>query len=222
MARVEAGSSGLIAAEVDDQSKSLRVNMRPLISATLGEYQTALYCQPVAAQATGRRAVFRYGGANLCLIKKVIFDGAGVSTAALTAGQALAWQLFVERAFTANYGTGGANVATLTGNNCKLRSSYATTGVVDIRIANAAAALTGGTSTPDAQPCGQAAGGLVSLGDKLAECTLFDQYESGHPLILANNEGFSIQMPIASPAAGAIGWGFTVKWDEVTAAEWRI
>lgn len=220
MAILESGTGGGSKATVDATPLALRVVPRPIISATLGEYQCSLYCQPVAAQATGVRASFRYAGANLCLVEKIIFDGAGVSTAALTAGQALAWQVFVHRAYTVGHVTGTATAATLTGNNCKLRTSYSTTQVADIRIATTATALTGNTSTPDAQPLGQASGALVTLGDKLNEYAMFDQYQVGHPLICAQNEGFTINMPIASPAAGAIGWGFTVKWTEVTAAEW--
>lgn len=220
MSAIESGAGGAILATVGPITKAVRVEQRPIISATLGEYQMALSCLAVAAQAAGIRAAFRYGGANLCLVEKIIFDGAGVTTAALTAGQALGWQAIMQRAYTVNHATGGANVAVLTGNNGKLRTAYSPTGVVDFRIANAAAVLSAGTSTPDAQPFGQVWGGLLGVGDKMTEATLFDQYEAGHPQMLAQNEGFTINMPVASPAAGAIAWGITVKWTEVTVAEW--
>jgi hypothetical protein len=202
-----------------DVGGSIRVNNRPIISATLGEYQCSLSVAPQGpVLAAGIRFAFRYGGANLCLVEKIIFDGAGVTTA-LTAGQAFTWQAIARRSYTVSDATGGT-AATLTTNNCKLRTSYATTGVSSIHIATAAAVLSGGTSTPDAQPFGSVTAGLAGAGTFMGEATLFDGYEVGHPQIFAQNEGFSINLLTASPAAGTIGYGFTVKWTEVTPAEW--
>lgn len=219
MAIIQDGVNAGTLASVDARSKSLRVNNRPMLSATLGEYSCALRGTNVAASAAGSVWwAFRYGGANLCVITKVIFDGAGVSTA-LTAGQAVAWGLFVARSFTVSANT-GATAATLTGNNCKLRTSYATTGVSAIGISNGAN-ITGNTRTPDAQPMGSVVGGLVGLGTFVSEAALFDAYSVGHPIVLAQNEGVEVQNLITFPAAGVVNFGVTVHWSELTAAEWE-
>lgn len=219
MAFIQDGTVTANLAGVDATPKALRVVQRPLISATLGEYACSLRGTNVAASAAGSIWwSFRYGGANLCIIDKVVFDGAGVNVA-LTAGQAVGWGLNIARAFTVNETTGGT-LATLTGNNCKLRTSYSTTGVASIAIANGAN-LTGGTKTLDTQPMGAVVSGLVGLGTAVPESSLFDAYSTGHPIICAANEGVELVNLITWPAAGQVNFGITVHWAEVTAAEWN-
>lgn len=219
MARIEDGVTGTILASVDTRNKSLRVNNRPIISNTLGGYAKSLNSGLMAAALAANATVwsFRYTGANLCIVTKVIFDGLGVITA-LTAGQAVGFSLFAARAFTGSATTGTG--ATLTGNNAKLRTSYATTAVGDIRI-SATAALTAGTRTLDTDPMGGVFGGLAAAGSFIPESSLFDAYKIGHPVVLANNEGLELQNRIAWPVAGTFTFGVTVQWDEVTAAEWE-
>lgn len=206
-------------AEVDI-SKALRTVQRPLISATLGSYEVGLTSGLMAAALAANTTIwsFRYTGAGLCIVDDVDFEGLGVITA-LTAGQAVAFGLFVNRAFTVS--ASGGTAATLTGNNGKLRTSYATTGVGDIRISSTAA-LTAGTRTPDAQPMGEVVTGLSAAGSSGAHIPLLATPSSNsHPIILANNEGLEIQNRIAFPAAGTWTFGITVRWTEVTSAEWQ-
>lgn len=208
-------------ASVDARAKALRANLRPLISSTLGEYACSLTASnsTAAATAVANMWSFRYSGANLCIVTKVVFDGAGVNTA-FTAGQAVAFGLFIARGFTAS-DTGGTG-ATLTGNNCKLRTSYATTAVADIRIGlPATGGLTAGTRTLDVQPLGQVAGGLGAVGSMIPEGALFDAYSVGHPIVLAQNEGLVLQNRILFPAAGVIQYGVSIYWTECVAAEWE-
>jgi hypothetical protein len=198
------------------------VNNRPIISATLGSYQCSLAITAPLGPVVAAGAVlwaFRYAGANLCLVEKVILDGVAVTTA-FTAGQAFAARLFVCRSYTASHGTNATPAATLTGNNVKLRTSYASTAVASIHMTGNIAGATGGTRTPDAQPCGAVVGGLAAAGSQVDEGVLFDAYAQGHPIVLANNEGLEVQNAIATPVAGTISLGVTIKWTEVTAAEW--
>jgi len=199
-----------------DPGGSRRVNIRPIISGTLGEYQTALTSGVMAAGLAANSTVwsFRYTGANLCLIEKVILDGVG-SIVAFAAGSAT-FRLFAARSFSAS--DSGGTAAVLTGNNCKLRTTYATTAVGDLRISSTAA-LTTGTRTLDSQPFGQVTNGFTAVaGASIPEATLFDNYEAGHHQILANNEGCILQASV--PATGTWTFGITVKWTEVTASEW--
>lgn len=159
---------------------------------------------------------FRYAGAGLCLVEKVIFDGFGATTA-FTPGPAI-FRLRAARAFTATL-TGGT-AAVLTGNNAKLRTSYATTAVGGIGISTTAI-LAGASFTLD----DQAVGGVVNYvgavpANGVDEGVLFDSYQVGHPFVCANNEGLILQATV--PAGGTWNFGITVKWTEVTAAEWEV
>lgn len=215
MAVIQSGASTDLAT-VDATGKSIRVNNRPIISATLGSYQCALRSTTMAAGLSAAAVTWsmRYGGNNLCLVEKVIFDGMG-SITAFTPGT-VTHRLFFSRAFTASQ-TGGTG-ATLTGNNHKLRTSYATTAVADIRI-GLTGALTGSSFTSDAQALGGVCGAVgAAPAISLDEGILFDANAVGHPIILANNEGLTLQSTV--PATGTWDFGITVKWTEVTSAEW--
>lgn len=218
MAVIQSGISGSDLVTVDPTSKSVRVNNRPIISATLGSYQCQLRSSTMAAGLAANAVVwsFRYGGANLCIVEKVIFDGMG-SITAFTPGT-VSHRLFSSRDFTASQS--GGTGATLTGNNCKLRTSYASTSVADIRIASTGA-LTGTSFTSDSQALGGVVGGVgAAPAVSVDEGTLFDAYAVGHPIVLANNEGLTLQSTV--PATGTWNFGITIKWTEVTTAEWTV
>jgi hypothetical protein len=79
------------------------------------------------------------------------------------------------------------------------------------------ATLTAGTRTKDAQPVdcllanvGTVAntGFLVSPGG-----ILFEKTPQEHPLVLAQNEGFTIEATV--PATGTWKWVIITEWDEV-------
>jgi len=155
---------------------------------------------------------FRYGGAALAIVRRVSSEADDVSTA-LTAG-AGKFDLIAARAFTAS-DTGGT-AGTLTGNNGKMRTSFATTGVSDFRISSTAT-LTAGTRTLDTQPLASvefpvsttADGGLLPTTD------LVRTNVGESPLVLATNEGFVIQATV--PGTGTWSASVRVCWDEVSA-----
>lgn len=209
-------NTGLVAIPSIDTGGSTRVSNRPIISATLGAYQCQLRSTTMAAGlgASAATWVFRYTGTNLCLIEKVLFDGMG-SIGPFAAGS-VSHRLFAGRSFSVSATPGTA--AVLTGNNCKLRTSYASTAVGQICI-SATAALAGFTAVEDSQALGAVMGGVsATAGAMIDEGTLFDQYQVGHPHILANNEGLVLRSTV--PATGTWDFGVTVKWTEVTASEW--
>lgn len=117
------------------------------------------------------------------------------------------------RSFTAA-GTGGGT-ATITTNNAKLKTSFPTTAVGEIRVATTAA-LGAGTKTLDAQPVGMGLGSItVTAGDVILPPTVIydamcdtDQY----PIILSANEGLIIRATV--PATGTWTGGFSIVWDE--------
>src|SRR6266404_3448761 len=120
-------------------ANSLPITVGP---ALLGSYCMGANSGTMAAGLAGGSPVFsfRYGAANLAIIRKVTTEADDITTA-FVAGAAK-FDMIAARSFTAS-DTGGT-AGTLTGNNGKLRTSYATTGISDFRIASTAT-LTAGT-----------------------------------------------------------------------------
>lgn len=155
---------------------------------------------------------FRYTGTGVAVVKSIRFSAADTATA-FAAGLAQ-FNFFVARAFTAS-DTGGT-AATLTGNNGKLRTSFATTGVGQFMTATTGT-MTAGTRTLDAQPIAaislgvQAAAG-VQLSDGSPSLIVFPQNAGDYPLVLAANEGIELQATV--PATGTWSGSITIVWDE--------
>lgn len=181
--------------------------------AVLGSYCMGLASGTMASglAANAPIASFRYGGANLALVRKIILSVGDTSTA--FAAGVFTFNTFAARTFSAS-DTGGT-AATLTGNNGKLRTSFATTGISDFRVSSTAT-LSAGTRTLDATALAS-----VSVSDPatagqspLPPTNLFIQEMGEQPLQLATNEGFVVQATV--PATGT--WTFSVRvcWDEVT------
>jgi len=154
---------------------------------------------------------FRYGGAALAIVRRISSEADDVTTA-LAAG-AGKFDLIAARSFTAS-DTGGT-AGTLTGNNGKLRTSFATTAISDFRISSTAT-LTAGTRTLDAQPLASVEFPVSTTADAgLLPTTDFIRQNIGEsPLVLATNEGFVIQATV--PGTGTWSASVRVCWDEVS------
>ncbi len=147
------------------------------------------------------------------------------SAPATTAGR-VDRRLIIARSFTVSDSAG--TVITLTGNNQKLRTSFPTSLVTDMRIA-AAAALTAGTRTLDAQGVGIAATwlDLSSASTAAVAASTFPhtriidrvdlwnaQTGFQHPIVLAQNEGIIIDVPTAQPAGSSLSTFVDLQWCE--------
>jgi hypothetical protein len=163
---------------------------------------------------------FRWTDATrLAVIRKIRFSAA-VSTTFFAAGVPMQIDVVKSTAWSAQ-GTGGTGVTPAA--LMKRRSNMSNTllGAGDLRIATTAA-LGAGTKTLE----------TVSLSNLVAACpitaslngqivaggTILWQAEIGdgeHPLVLAQNEGFSIRCA-AVPATGTWTAGIGVDWAEVT------
>lgn len=188
----------------------------PLYGGLLGSYAKALTTGTMAAGLAGASPVFsfRYTGTGFAVIKRVTMSAGNAGTG-FAAGVAN-FSLFAARTFTAS--DSGGTAATLTGNNAKLRTSFPTTGVGDIRIASTAT-LTAGTRTLDSDPLAAFEVGVPTTANaSLASpgALLLDPKNAGdYPLVLANNEGFVIQATV--PATGTWSGAVFVEWDEYSA-----
>ena len=153
---------------------------------------------------------FRWGDTTRLGIPDFISVGVSVNTV-ITTSVSMPIELFVARSFTAS-DTGGTTV-TLTGNNNKYRTSFATSLVTDARIATTGT-LTAGTRTLDSQaaamiPCVTG----TAIGVPLAMTTIYSR-SSLFPIVLAQDEGLIIRNQAAGPATGTFTLHVQMRWFE--------
>lgn len=186
----------------------------PLYAGLLGSYSKALTSGTIAAGLASASPVYslQYTGANLAVIRSVVLSATDITTG--FAATNATFNMFAARAFTA--ADSGGNAGTLTGNNGKMRTSFATTGVGSIQIANTGT-LTAGTRTLDTDPLASLTGGpTTTAGNPVinAGTALYLPTPNEYPLVLKANEGFVIQATV--PATGTWVLSVTVTWDEYT------
>lgn len=182
--------------------------------ALLGSYCMGANTGTMAAGLAANSPIysFRYGGANLAIIRKIEVEADDITTAFVAGAAKL--DLIAARSFSAS-DTGGT-AATLTGNNGKMRTSFVTTAISDLRISSTAT-LAAGTRTLDAQPLASVEFAVpTSIDAGLLPTTPLIRTNVGEsPLVLANNEGFVIQATV--PGTGTWVLSARTCWDEVTA-----
>lgn len=211
------GNGGTVL-EVETGTRASRTTLRPVDVGALGSYGISVKSGIEAAGLTANSPILAFlwkpavVTGSLALIKRVKFSAWNLGTG-FAVGNFL-FDMFVARAFTVQ-DTGGAAV-TLTTNNAKLRSSFATTQAAI--QAGTTGILTAGTRTKDANPLRTLAG-VIATGNfatLLPESTeMFVQRPGEQPLILAGTgEGFVIEATV--PATGTWSWACAIDWDEVS------
>ena len=193
------GTSGLADADVDVTFKALRVTIRPMEVTSwvsLGLRSGAI----TGIAAAGALFSLRQLAATQLIMRRL---GVGffVSTAFTTA-QEVAFGVSFCRAFTASDSAGTA--VAITGSNGKARTSLGTFTSVDCRIA-AAAALTAGTKTVDANSLAVVSGigsAAIGVGVPTAPNNLISHDAGDYPIVMAQNEGVNITNLVAMGAGG--------------------
>jgi hypothetical protein len=217
------GNGGTVL-EVDGTTfRAGRFTPRPVDHGSLGAYNYGGFTGilPAALAANSEIFQFRWAHAtNLAVVRKIRIS-ASVSTTFFAAGVPVQIDLVKSSAWTVA-GTGGTAIspAALLKKRSSMGSSLVASG--DIRIATTAA-LGAGTKTLETLSLSNlAAAGPITAslnGTILAPGTLLWQAEVGdgeHPLVLAQNEGFSIRS-VAVPVTGTWMAAINVDWAEVTA-----
>lgn len=209
------GNSG-VTAEVEANTRAMRVVIRPADVGALGSYEIGEVSGTMAAGLAANSPIysFRWGSASGLAVIRSVYLSAGNAGTAFAAGIGT-FKMLVARSFTVA-DTGGTAI-TLTGNNAKMRTTMATTLLSDARIASTAT-LTAGTRTLDTTSIGcitvpvstTASTTLLSPGTKIFDAGSSQEY----PLILSQNEGFVITASV--PATGTWSFAVNVEWDEVT------
>lgn len=216
------GNSGTVV-EVGATNRALRIENKPIEYGALGAYAyggvTGIL--PAALAANSEIFQFRWTDATrLCVIRKVRIS-ASVSTTFFAAGVPVQIDLVKSTGWSAA-GTGGTAIspAALLKRRTSMGSSLVASG--DIRIATTAA-LGAGTKTLETLSLSSivAAGPITASlnGTIIGAGTILWQGETAdgeHPLVLAQNEGFSIRS-VAVPATGTWTAAINVDWTEVTA-----
>ena len=201
--------------EVETGTLAQRSTLRPVdvITGAGGSYSISVKSGIMAAGLAGAAPIlaFQFPGTGLALVRRIRFIAQGLGTG--FAAGATVFDAFVARAFTVQDTGGGA--ATLTTNNAKLRTSFATT-QAKIQL-SATATLTAGTRTLDANPLRTLMGdlGTGTFAAVQGDDTLFDTKPGEWPLVLATNEGFVLQATV--PATGTWTWAAMIDWDEIGA-----
>jgi hypothetical protein len=218
-----AGGNGTVLNVGNAASAPLHASLKP--NAEDGHYALSVVTQALTATLAGSAIVFaaRWTHATkTAKIRRVELKFLPLTPfTAATLSDHTSFDLLIGRTFTANYS--GGTALTLTGNSCKLRSSYPTTQFGEIRVATTAA-FTGGTITLDPHPIMQTLrrGNRVNPAAATEEVVVengsvvgqFSEGESGHPIILSQNEGLIVRNRTVWPAAGTGILCVSMVWSE--------
>ena len=217
------GNGGTVA-EVDGTAfRAQRVVARPVDHGSLGQYSYGGFTGilPAALAANSEIFQFRWADATRFAVIRKIRISASVTTTMFAAGVPVQVDLVKSTSWSAA-GTGGTALtpAALLKTRTSFGSTLAASG--DIRIATTAA-LGAGTKTLETLSLSSIlSGGPITAslnGTIFPPGTILWQAEVGdgeHPLVLAQNEGFSIRS-VAVPATGTWQAAINVTWAEVAA-----
>lgn len=231
MAVIQSGASTNLMT-VDANTKAAHIVPRPIDPTTLGQYRFSVVTGTLAAALAANAVVFscRWSDATrLALITRLRtrFLPLTLFTAA-TLDSHTSFDLFFGTTFSAAH-TGGTQL-TITGRNCKLRTSMGSSLFNDIRISTTAA-LGGGTVTLDTQPLAQSLrkGNRVNPAAATEEVIMpasdglnldIDTGSGEYPVVLAANEGLVLRNRTVWPAAGTGILLVEMNWAEVLATEY--
>ena len=216
------GNGGVIVGAGEEARRPLHTNTYP-ISGNWYRYAGKTGTIGAALAADSELLQFRFlsGTKSFALVTKVVVNGIGIVAVGTALGQ-LGFYMTPARAWTV-VGSGGTRIA-VSGDNLQTETALANSQVNDIGIATTGA-LTAGTKTHDANGQGMV---IASTGtgavttyqvlDTFRDSRLFDSDgEGAQPLVLANQEGFTIRTAFAGATALTYAASFTVIWAEVTA-----
>lgn len=227
------GGASATNADVEPNTRALRTTPRPIDPAYGGargcyRYSGVTGILPAALAANSVVFSMRFDPAtasDVAIVTQVNTRFLPLTPfTAATLTDHTSFDAFIGRVFSASH-TGGT-AATLTGDNLKLRTSFASTQMADIRIASTAA-LAGGTVTLSTHPFAQSLrkGNRVNPAAATEEVVMpttdgmdadFRVGDGEYPITLADQEGIVIRNRTVWPAAGTGQLRVTVAWCELT------
>jgi len=220
MAVLEGGVSAALAGIGAESGSPLHVVTKPDPAGALGHYKTSHRCVMVSTQgASSRFFELRNGSTtNVVVIHKVRVEW--TQTAAHTVAILSSLDIYKCTAFSVVDTTN-----TVTPVISKLRTSFATAGVEvrGLTVAGVAAGMTGGTLVKDTAPLRQFGLWLLAAVPTAGPTPRItgeywpDVGRGESPLILVQNEGFSIENRVLLGAAAGSAVSIDVAWSELTA-----
>jgi len=212
------GNAGVVQEVGGTTFRAANVHIKPLEYGALGHYRTAVRIASTAAQAANSRIFeIRNTHATNLIIPTRLLLRAG-QTAAGTA-QENSLDVYRCTSFTAVDTTNTVTPTT----SVKRTSMAAYPGGAAVRhltLTGAAAGMTGGTLTKDAQffatlPYNVAA--AINTTTQWGPLDTLDDVNGTHPFVFAQNEGFVIENRVLNVTSYGITWYIDFSWAEVTA-----
>ena len=222
MATLDSVQNPGISEEVDPTFRAGRISLRPLEYQTLqgkilGHYSVVGTSAAGATAASSNQAAFRWTDpTNFAVITRV-YVSVNVITA-VTAQATPPINLFIARGYTARDGTGATAISFANPNTNKLRGTMGTTLMTagNFDVGSAAAGVSGGTKTVDANPISTLGlGGLAAIGTQAGGDLYKWDKLGGHPITLAQNEGLLVQWSATAIATGTVSITTLIEWAEV-------
>jgi hypothetical protein len=212
------GPSGTLAGVGEEANKPLHITSKAL-PATVGHYRTAVKLTMATTQAANSRLfeIRNTHSTNLLVLTRCWVSA--MPTGTVTTAYAGEIGLFRCTTFNA---VDTANTVTPT-TSVKRSSMTAYPGNAAVRhvtIAGAAAGMTGGTLTKDANQSGSLVFNAITAaaGTTPTMREMVDDINGTHPFVFAQNEGFELEnVVVGSGTANVIQVIIDVSWAEVTA-----
>lgn len=213
------GNGGVVAEVSGTTFRALRVEQKPVEYGSLGHYRTSVKLVMATTQAANSRLfeVRNTHATNLLVLTRCYVMVAPAGT--ITTGYTGEFSLFRLTSFSAVDTT---NTVTPT-SSVKRTSMAAYPGGAAVRhntLAGAAAGMTGGTLTKDAQALASMIAPLSTLAASSVAYSreMVDDTNGTHPLVCAQNEGWEIEnVVVGSGTANVAHVVCDVSWAEVAA-----
>jgi hypothetical protein len=217
------GAVSAVAAEVGGTTfRSLHTHVKPLEYGALGHYKFAVRIAATAAQAANSRILeLRNAGTNLIIPTRLTLRTIQIAAGTL---QENSLDVYKVTGFTVLDTT---NTVTPTQSVKRGATMAAFPGGAQVRhltLAGAAAGMTGGTLTKDANALSTFPF-MVTAGVASATFTpppwgpydCFDDVNGTHPLVLANNEGLTVENRVLNVTSYGMAFYLELCWAEVAA-----
>ncbi len=213
------GNGGTIAEVGGTVFRAAHTHIKPLEYGALGHYRTSVRINSTAAQAanSGIFEIRNTHATNLIIPTRLILRA--LQTAAGTA-QENSLDVYKCTGFTASSTTNTVTPVSSVRRGATMAAYPGGAAVRHLTLAGAAAGMTGGTRTKDAQffatlPYNVAA--AISTTFMWGPMDCLDDVNGTHPFVLVQNEGLWIENRVLNVTSYGITWYIDFSWAEVAA-----
>ena len=212
------GPSGT-AAQVEVNTQAIRMRVSPVDVTSNGSFLTTAVSGTIAAATFNSAACCfsaRNTSATIYMILRRLAVGMNSLGTGYTAGVGR-FDMYLARTFSGT--DSGGTTLTLTGNNAKKKTGFATSILSTQVFVSSTGVVTAGTRTLDTQAQISLIYGVTATTNSVMLATtdmLPRDPGNNYPLTIAQNEGIVLNATL--PATGTGNIFVTMEWDEVTAS----